>query len=93
MTSFKDADAPFSEFAFIGLLKTAKCLFQELDDFRKNLSGSTGENILWQQYEKRLQEIETYQDMLPEEISDLVMMHVSSSHALKREKQYELDGR
>lgn len=62
MTSFKDADAPFSEFTFIGLLKTAKCLFQELDDFRKSLSGSTEENILWQQYEKRLQEIETYQD-------------------------------
>ena len=93
MTSFKDANAHFSEFAFIGLLKTAKCLLQELDDFRKSISGSTEENILWQQCEKRLQEIETCRDMLPEEISNLVMIHASRSHALKREKRYELEGR
>lgn len=93
MTSFKDTDASFSEFAFIGLLKTAQCLFQELDDFRKSLSGSAEENILWQQCEKRLQEIETYRDMLPEEISDLAMIHASRCHAAKREKRYELDGR
>ncbi len=93
MTSLNNANAHFSEFAFIGLLKTAKCLFQELDDFRKSSSGSIEEKVLWQQCEKRLQEIETYQDMLPEKISDLVMMHANHSHALKSEKRCELHGR
>jgi hypothetical protein len=86
--------AQFFEFGdLMGFLRTIQCLFQELDDFRKSLSESAEEKTLWQQCEKRLQETETYRGLLSKEMSDLVMIHAIRSHALKKEKSCELNGR
>ncbi len=66
--------------AFIGLLRTAKCLFKELDDFRKSPPDSIEENSFWQQCERRFQEVEMYRDVLPDDIIDMIVTHVIRSY-------------
>ncbi len=65
--------------AILGLLKTHRALAFELEKFRACSSGSLEENELWRQCEARLQEIELYENMLPDDIASLIMTHVLRS--------------
>ncbi len=64
-----------------------------MDEFQKSLPESIEENIFWQQYERRCQEVEAYRDVLPEEIADLIMTHAIRFHDLKIEQLSEADRR
>lgn len=69
----------FNYGAVLALLKTHRALEFDLAMFRASASGSLEENELWKQCEARLQEIELYEDMLPDDIASLIMTHVLRS--------------
>ena len=65
--------------AVMSLLKARRSLAFELKNFRACTSDSLYENELWRQFEVRLQEIEIYEDMIPEDLAALIMTHVLHS--------------
>lgn len=69
--------------AIFALLKTRRALEFDLEQFRACSSSSLKANQLWNQCEARLQEIELYEEMIPDDISVLIMTHILRSRDVK----------
>jgi hypothetical protein len=69
--------------AILAFLKTHQALKFDLTRFRACSSGSLEENLLWKQCEARLQEVELYEDMIPDDVASLIMTYVLRSKDLK----------
>ena len=64
--------------ASFALIKVTRCLCEALESFRASLAGSPEESFWWTQYEQRFEEQKYYHKMLPEEISEALIVYAKN---------------